>query len=177
MEVSVEALPSASMEASICFHGSNLPSWKLVEVDGNFHGPRLKKPNKQCESFHHHIFTLSIYFLPWKFPPAPMKASVEVNGSKLTSMGASTNFQGSNLEVDGSRFTSMKFSGSFHCFHQLQLPRPCSVEASMSLHIPLYTSTYFHECHKTSSCFHKIKQGSTDFHSKVSCAQIYLHGS
>ena len=50
-------------------------------------------------------------------------------------------------------------SGSFHCFHQLNLPRVYSVETSMSFHIPLNTSTYFHEYHKhfqlLSKDFHK----------------------
>ena len=68
------------------------------------------------------------------------------------------------MEVGGSRFSSMEVSGSFHrntcklplsveveashCFRQLPLARMHSVEASMSFHIPLHTSIYFHEYHK-----------------------------
>ena len=45
-------------------------------------------------------------------------------------------------------FSTVGGSGSFHCFHQLQLPRIYSMEASMRFHIPLQTSTYFTEYHK-----------------------------
>ena len=37
---------------------------------------------------------------------------------------------------------------SINYFHQLQLPRPYSVEASKSFHTPLHTSIYFYEFHK-----------------------------
>ena len=88
---------------------------------------------------------------------------MEVGGSRFASMEIS-------MEVGRSTPTSMEVSRSFHrstgkfhlsveveasnCFHQLQLPRIYSVEASMSLHTP----TYFHllpRVSQTSSCFHK----------------------
>ena len=54
------------------------------------------------------------------------------------------------MEVDGCRYFEIVVfavggSGSFHYFHQLKLPRPCSVEASTTFHLPVCTSAYFHE--------------------------------
>ena len=52
-------------------------------------------------------------------------------------------------------FSTVGGGGSFHCFHQLHLTRIKCLEASMSFHIPLHTSIYFHEYHKTYGRFHK----------------------
>ena len=60
--------------------------------------------------------------------------------------------------------TTVGGSGSFYYFHQLQLPRPHSVEASTSFHIPLRTPTYFHECHKLPVAALSLPEESTDFH-------------
>ena len=51
-----------------------------------------------------------------------------------------------SMEIYGS--STVGGSVSFHGFHQIQLPRIYSVEASVSLHIPLHTSIHFHEYHK-----------------------------
>ena len=59
---------------------------------------------------------------------------MEVDRIRFTSMEVSGSFHGIKVSTDGG-------GGSFHCFHQLQLPRPHSVKASMSFHVPLYTST------------------------------------
>ena len=86
--------------------------------------------------------------LTWKLPLTsdsmevnflPRKISMEMGASRFTSMQASGSFHG-NSTVGG--------SGSFHCFHQLQPPPISSMEGSTSFHIPLHTSTYFHQYHE-----------------------------
>ena len=65
------------------------------------------------------------------------------------------------------------YSGSwiFDYSHQLQLPRPYSVGASMSFHLPQYASTYFQEYHKRPAFSIHFPYESTELHS------IYLHGN
>ena len=76
-------------------------------------------------------------------------------------------------------------SGSFYCFHQLQLPQIFCVEAYMRFHIPLHTSTYFHEYHKLPAASTRLALGSVDFRSSFfrgvfhqrPWKPIYIHGS
>ena len=104
---------------------------------------------------------MQVDILPWSLPWKLMEVNllplkwVEVNLLPWTSTEAST----------------IGESGSLHCCHQLQLPRIYSVEASMSFHIPLHTSTYFHEYHKLPAASTRLPIGPTDFRS------IYFHGS
>ena len=74
--------------------------------------------------------------------PSPTKGGRPVISLFRTCIEFSTNFHEISMEVGGSRLTSknsmeVSGSGSFHCFYPLQLPRIYSVEASMSVHIPL----------------------------------------
>ena len=102
----------------------------------------------------------SVGLLPWKFPPTSMEVnSLEVSESRFTSKEIS-------MQVGGSRLTSMEVHGSFYgstwkCPLSVEVQTDiasincklrllpsiaiCSVEASMSFDIPLHTSIYSHD--------------------------------
>ena len=63
-----------------------------------------------------------------------MKISKQVSGSIFTFMEVGASFKGPKCM----KASNVGGSGCFHCFHQLQLPRICSVEASISFHIFRY---------------------------------------
>ena len=95
-----------------------------------------------------------------------MKISKQVSGSIFTFMEVGASFKGPKCM----KASNVGGSGCFHCFHQLQLPRICSVEASMRLHIPLHTSIYFRE-------YHKPPAASTVLTLTLTLSWSYLHGS
>ena len=79
-------------------------SQKLVEastnVDGNFHGSRLKNINSVDDRAGHIVSLFDL--LPWEFSIISMK----FQWSKFPSLGSKC----TSMEVDGSRFTSMEIS-------------------------------------------------------------------
>lgn len=122
---------------------------------------------------------------------------MEVGGSRLTSTGIQI-----SMEVGGTRLPQCKLveasiethasstvgrGGSFHCFHQL--PRIYPVEASMSFHIPLQTSAYFHEYQKLPATSTRFPQESANFRPicfrgrlhqlpwRLTWKSIFFHGS
>ena len=130
-----------------------------------------------------------------------METSLEVGGSRFTSMEIPRKLVQvdllpwklvkASMEVRGIFYCRWKwklpllpsmaasmniFRGSFHCFHQLHLPLIYSMEASMSFHIPLHTSIYFHE-------YHKLPAASTRRNLTLTLTRAltlswsYLHGS
>ena len=119
-----------------------------------------------------------------------MEGSVEINCFHgCTSMETSVEVGGNIFTWEYMETSIVCGTGRFHCFNQLQLPRICSVEASMSFHLPLYISIYFHEYHKRPPTCTRLPQGSTEFLSicfhwsfhqlsrKLPWKSIYFHES
>ena len=107
--------------------------------------------------------SMEINLLPWKL----LRKSVEVDLLPRKFLGTLVEVDLLPWKLDASvEVSTAGGSGSFRCFHQLQLPRIYSVEASMRIHIPLLTYIYLHEYHKFPAAF-----------TTLTPRWSYLHGS
>ena len=157
MEISMEV--GGSLEASMEINGSFYGRWKWkLPLPINLL-PRVSQAfsyfQKTSMGVSFNFFLANLLLptpckkkFPWKSVEvnslASMEISIEVGGSRLIYFhGSSWKLPWKYMEV-----STVGGIGSFDCFHQLQLPRIYSVEASMSFHVPPHTSTYFHEYHK-----------------------------
>ena len=99
-----------------------------------------------------------------------METSMEVSGSRFTSMQVSGSFR----EVKNNKSFYCRWNGSFHHFHQLQLPPQYCIPASMGFHKPLKNSIHIHE-------YHKLPPPSTRHTTTLTLVLTpswhYLHGS
>ena len=100
-----------------------------MEVGGNFHGNFHGVSSNLHGNLHGSQFTSMEAFNRWKniyfHGNFPCRL---VEGDLLSWNLVEVCMQHGSLHCSG--------SGSFHCFHQLQLQRIYSVEASMGFHIP-----------------------------------------
>ena len=109
---------------------------ELLYTPTNFH--LLPRVSQTSSSFHNNfirVHQLPFDLLPWNFSPNSMETSMEVNLLSWKSVEADFlpwKFPWKLMEVDllpwkYVEVSTIGGSGSFHCFHQLQLSRNFSV--------------------------------------------------